>query len=149
MTTKLLSAALAFSVILLGLSLYAQVNRPYHPGSVWELQFIHVKPGMDNSYKDWLASDWKREQEALKSQGVILDYKILETDAHSPNDFNMILMTEVRNLATLESNEQRADAIAQQVMGSDQQQEQGYKNREALREPLGTRIAREVVLTQR
>jgi hypothetical protein len=61
----------------------------------------------------------------------------------------MILMTEVRNLATLQENDQKVDAIAQQVMGSDQQQEQGYKNREALREPLDTRFAREVVLMPR
>jgi hypothetical protein len=41
------------------------------------------------------------------------------------------------------------DALAQQVTGSDQQQQQGYKDRESMREPLGTRIAREVVLTAR
>jgi hypothetical protein len=50
-------------------------------------------------------------------------------------------------LATLEANEQKVDALLQQVGGSDEQQRQGYKNREALRDPLGTRIAREVVLT--
>jgi hypothetical protein len=149
MTTKMLSAALGVTLLLLGLSLYAQVNRPFHNGSVWLLQFIRVKPGMDNAYKNWLAGDWKKEQEAFKSQGLLLDYKVLETESHGTNDFNMILMTEARNLATLEANEQKFDAVAQQVSGSDQQQEQGYKNREALREPLATRIAREVVLSPR
>jgi hypothetical protein len=60
-----------------------------------------------------------------------------------------MLMTEVKDLATLESTEQKADALTQQVMGPDEQQRQGYKNREAIREPLGVRIAREVVLTPR
>lgn len=147
MKTKLLGAALAVTVALLGLSVYAQVKRPYHPGTVWEIQFIRVKPGMDNAYKDWLASDWKKEQDAFKAQGFILGYKVLETEGHNPNDFNLMLMTEVKDLATLEANERKADALAQQVMGSDEQQRQGYKNREALREPLGARIAREVVLT--
>jgi hypothetical protein len=149
MKAKMLGAGLVVSLVMLAFSLYAQVTRPFHPGSVWEIQFIRVKPGMDNAYKNWLASDWKKEQEAFKASGLILGYKILETEAHGPNDYNMMLMTEVKDLATAEANEQKIDALAQQVMGSDQQQEQGYKNRESLREPLGTRIAREVVLTPR
>ena len=149
MKTRLLGAALAVSVVLLGVSLYSQVTRPYHPGTVWEIQFLRVKPGMDAAYKEWLATDWKKEHDALKAQGIILGYKVLETEGHSPNDFNLMLMTEVKDLATLEATEQKADALTQQVMGSDEQQRQGYKNREALREPLGERIAREVVLTPR
>ena len=149
MTTRILSAALATTLLLLALSLYAQVNRPFHSGSVWLMQFIHVKPGMDNAYKSWLASDWKKQQETFKSQGLIDDYKVLETESHSPNDFNLILMTHTRNLATLEANESKFDAVSQQAVGSDQQQQQGYKDREAMREPLGTRIATEVVLAPR
>jgi hypothetical protein len=149
MKTKLLGTALAVSLVALCVSLYAQVTRPYHSGTVWELQFIHVKPGMDSAYKEWLASDWKKEQDAFKSKGMTLNYKVLETEAHSPNDFNLILMTEAKDLATLEANEQKADALAQQVIGSDEQQRQGYKNREEMREPLGTRVAREVVLSPR
>jgi len=148
MKTRLLGAALAVSIVLLGLSLYAQVTRPYHPGTVWNIQFIRVKPGMDSAYKEWLATDWKKQQEAFKAQGLILNYKVLETENHSPNDFNMMLMTEVKDLATLEANEKKVDALSQQVMGPDEQQRQGYKNREAMREPLGERVAREVVLSQ-
>jgi len=148
MKTRLLGAALAVSLVLLGLSLYAQVTRPYHPGTVWNIQFIRVKPGMDSAYKEWLATDWKKQQEAFKAQGLILNYKVLETENHSPNDFNLMLMTEVKDLATLEANEKKVDALSQQVMGPDEQQRQGYKNREAMREPLGERVAREVVLSQ-
>jgi hypothetical protein len=149
MKTKMLGAALVVSLVMLGFSLYAQVTRPFHPGTVWVIQFIRVKPGMDNAYKNWLASDWKKEQEAFKASGLILGYKVLETESHSPNDYNMMLMTEVKDMATAEANEQKMDALAQQVMGSDQQQQQGYKDRESMREPLATRMAREVVLSPR
>src|SRR5437588_7821687 len=121
MNTRLLATALALSVVLLALSLYAQVTRPYHPGTVWTIQFIRVKPGMDSAYKEWLATDWKKESETFKSQGLIMDYKVLETEAHSANDWNMMLMTEVKDLDTLEANERKADAISQQVMGPDEQ----------------------------
>lgn len=149
MKTKMLGAALVVSLVMLAFSLYAQVTRPFHPGTVWEIQFVRVKPGMDNAYKNWLASDWKKEQEAFKASGLILGYKVLETESHSPNDYNMMLMTEVKDMATAEANEQKMDALSQQVMGSDQQQQQGYKDRESMREPLATRMAREVVLSPR
>ena len=149
MKTQLSAVALGICLVALGLSLYAQISRPYHPGTVWQIQFIHVKPGMDSAYKEWLASDWKKEQEAFKAKGLILDYKVLETEDHSPNDFNLMLMTETKDLASLEANEDKFDAVAQQVSGSDEQQRQGYKNREAMRDPLATRIAREVVLSPR
>jgi hypothetical protein len=148
MKSKILGVALAMCLALLGLSVYAQVNRPFHPGAVWEIQFVRVKPGMDNAYKQWLATDWKKEQDAFKAQGLITGYKVVETESHGTNDFNMMLMTEVKDLATLEANERKADSLSQQVMGPDEQQTQGYKNREALREPLATRLGREVVLSQ-
>lgn len=104
---------------------------------------------MDSAYKEWLASGWKKQQEAFKAKGLILDYKVLETEDHSPNDFNLMLMTQAKDLASLEANEGKFDAVAQQVTGSDEQQRQGYKNRESMRDPLATRIAREVVLSPR
>jgi hypothetical protein len=68
--------------------------KPYHNGSVWEIGFIHAKAGMEDRYLRYIASEWKREQEALKKAGIVLDYKVITTEAHGPTDFNVILMTE-------------------------------------------------------
>ncbi len=38
----------------------AQVNRPYRNGSVWQISFIQMKPGMDTAYLNYVAGDWKR-----------------------------------------------------------------------------------------
>jgi len=132
--------------LLLGVSLYAQMERPTHNGTVWELSFIHVKPGMDSAYNKYLASDWKKEQEALKSAGVILSYKVIGTEAHSPNDWDLMLMVEFKDLATLEANQDKADALLQKMFGGDEKVMQGYKERSDIREVLGTRLAREVIL---
>ena len=132
--------------LLLGVSLYAQMERPTHNGTVWELSFIHVKPGMDSAYNKYLASDWKKEQEALKSAGVILSYKVIGTEAHSPNDWDLMLMVEFKDLATLEANQDKADALLQKMFGGDEKVMQGYKERSEIREVLGTRIAREIIL---
>ena len=108
-----------------------------------------MKPGMDNAYLNYVASDWKKLQEALKTQGVILSYKVLETEGHTPADWNLILMVQYKDLASLEANEAKEDTVLQQVEGDDQKQMQGYKERAQIREVTGVRIGREIVLEPR
>jgi hypothetical protein len=150
MTTKrLLVAALSASLLLLAISVFAQVRRPFRSGSVWVVAFIRMKPGMDTAYLNYIATDWKREQEALKKDGQILSYKVLTSEPHNPQDFNIMLMTEYKNLATMEANEQKADDLLQKEFGNDEKQMQGYRDRLAIREVLGQRLAREIILEPR
>ena len=44
----------------------AQVNRPFSNGSVWSIGVIQVKPGMDTAYKNYLATEWKRNSKFLQ-----------------------------------------------------------------------------------
>lgn len=138
------------SVVMLALALpvvsEAQTKRPFHNGSVWSVAFIRVKAGMDVAYLSYLAGEWKREQEAFKKEGLILSYKVLATEPHSPSDFNLMLMTEYKSLAAMEASQEKADALAQRLFGDDQKQMQGYKERLEIREVLGDRLAREIVL---
>ncbi len=146
---RMLFVVLVVSLLAVGISVFAQMNRPWRNGSVWELAFIQMKPGMNTAYLKYVASDWKKEQEALKAQGIVLSYKVLETEGHTPGDWNLILMTEFKDLASLEANEAKAEAIAQQVVGNDEKQMQGYKERAEIREVMGTRLAREITLEPR
>ena len=146
---RVLVAALSVSLLLLAASVYAQVSRPYRNGSVWTIALIRVKPGMDEAYMDYLSKQWKANQEAAKKENLIVSYKVLTTEAHGPDDWNMLLMTEYRDLATMEANEPKQDALAQRVVGDDQKQMQGYRDRLEIREVMGTRLAREMVLDPR
>ena len=148
-TKRFLAAALAASLLLLAASVYAQVKRPFRNGSVWQVSYIRMKPGMETAYLNYIATDWKRNQEASKKEGLILSYKVLTTEPHNPQDFNIMLMTEYKDLATLEANEDKADAVAQRVIGDDAKQMQGYRERLEIREVLGVRQAREIVLEPR
>jgi len=143
---RMLAICLAVCLLLLGASVYAQVVRPTHPGSVWLLSFIHVKPGMSTAYEKYLAGEWKKQEDALKAAGIILSYKVIQTEAHSPNDWDLMLMSEYKDLASLEANEDKVDALLQKSVGGDEKQMQGYKERSEIRELLGTRVAREVLL---
>jgi len=145
-TRNIAVGSFALVLLIAAISVYAQVKRPYHNGTVWDIAFIRIKPGMDTAYMNYLAGSWKTEQEAQKKDGNILSYRVLSVEGHTPGEFNLMLMTEYKNLATMEANEDKAEAVAQKVIGNDAVQMQGYKDRLEIREVMGNRLAREVIL---
>lgn len=146
---RMLVSSLIVLLLMVSVVVVAQVNRPFRSGSVWSVSFIRMKPGMENAYLNYIATEWKREQEAFKKDGQILSYKVITTEAHGSNDWNIMLMSEYKDLATMEANETKADNLAQTVSGNDEKQMQGYRDRLQIREVLDVRTAREIVLEPR
>jgi hypothetical protein len=60
---------------------------------------------------------------------------VLTTEAHGSDDWNMLLLTDYKDLATMEANEPKEDALAERTIGDDQKQIQGYKDREMVLQP--------------
>ena len=143
---RTLVGSLLLFVLIVGISVFAQVNRPFHNGSVWNIAFIRMKPGMETAYLNYLAGQWKANQEASKKEGIILSYKVLTVEGHTPGEWNVMLMTEYKNLAAMEASEDKADALAQKDVGDDEKQRQGYRERLEIREVMGDRLAREIIL---
>lgn len=110
---------------------------------VWVLSFIRVKQGMAFAYEKYLAGDWKKEQEALKAMGMILSYKVIRAEAHNGTDWNLMLMVEYRDLATLEA---KADALLEKKFGGNEKVMQGFIERCEIREVLDTRLAEGISL---
>ena len=146
---RILVSLLIVFVLTVSAVVVAQVNRPFRNGSVWSISLIKMKPGMETAYLNYIAGDWKREQEALKKDGQILSYKVITTETHGSNDWNIMLMSEYKDLATMEANEAKADNLAQSVIGNDEVQMKGYRERLQIREVLDVRTAREIVLEPR
>jgi len=146
---RILIGSLVAIVLTLSVVIYAQVGRPYRNGTVWSIGFIKMKPGMESAYLNYVATDWKRDQEALKKDGQIISYKVLQTEAHGSSDWNLLLMTEYKNMATREANEPKEDALYQRTIGNDEKQRQGYRERLEIREVMADRLAREIVLEPR
>jgi hypothetical protein len=141
----------SFGVVLIALlivvaSSFAQVNRPYRNGSVWDIAYIRMKPGMETAYLNYLAGSWKANQEAAKKEGLIVSYKVIGVEGHGPGEWNLMLMTEYKDLATMEANEDKGDALAQKMIGNDEKQMQGYRDRLEIREVMGNRLGREIIL---
>lgn len=145
-TRRTLIGSLVLLVLIVGISVFAQVNRPYRNGPVWNIAFIRMKPGMETAYLNYLAGQWKANQEAAKKEGIIVSYKVMGVEGHNPGEWNLMLMTEYKDLATMEANEDKADALSQKMIGPDEKQMQGYKDRSEIREVMGDRLAREIIL---
>jgi hypothetical protein len=67
-----------------------------------------------------------------------------ESRPHGPKE--LLILREYASLAAIEANEEKASALTEQTLGSDQVQMQGYEDRSKYREVVGTKYAREIVL---
>ncbi len=139
-------SALAFACVLLFTLPSLAQSKPYHDGPVWEIQFIHAKAGMEDRYLRYLTGDWKKEQEAMKKAGYVLDYKVIVTEAHNPMDPNVILMSQYKDLASMEANADKAEELGRQLFGGSDKVEAGYQDRASYRDIIGERIGREIIL---
>jgi len=137
-----------FAAMLLPALTQAQTPvRPFHDGPVWDITFVRAKPGVGLKYMNYLATDWKTEQEALKKAGLILDYKVIGTEAHGTTDWDLMLMTEFKDLATMEANQDKREEVTNKALKSDDQKMiAGYEERASWREIVGDRVAREIIL---
>ena len=122
-----------------------QVHKFFSPGTVWTVTMIKIASGMDQSYLQYLDGQFKKSEEAQIKAGFEKSYKILRT-MDDGGAWNMLILREYTSLASIETNQEKADALLQQTDGNDQAQMQGYQDRSKYREVVGTKYARELVL---
>ena len=119
---------------------------PYTEGSVWQITLVHAKPGMGDDYLKGLAKSLKTTLEEQKKQGLVVSYKILMGDASTPGDFNIMNMVEYKNMAALDGLRDKTDPIATKIIGGEQQQHDAAVKRAELREIIGSKTMREIML---
>jgi len=152
-----MKTTLIFSVLFAVLFLFAFEQTPaqekdlFEGGTVWSLTFVRTVANKTDDYLKGLAQTWAASMEEAKSEGLIVDYKILQGNAVNKDDFNLVLMIENKNMAVFDPNEQREaafDAIQKKV-----QEKMGEKefdstvtNYDNIRDLQGTKIMREIHL---
>jgi hypothetical protein len=122
----------------------AQSDAPYTDGPVWTITMVKAK--LTDDYLKTQTTNFKAFNEEAKKQGIIMDYKILLGDASSPNDFNIILMTEFKNMAAFDGLRAKLDPIADKLIGGEDVQRQGAVKRMEMREIIGDKLMREITL---
>jgi hypothetical protein len=124
----------------------AQSDAPYTEGPVWTITLVKTKYGMTDDYLKGLAKTFKGTLDEAKKQNLIMDYKILLGDSSSPHDFDILLMVEQKNMATLDNAREKFDPIARKIEGTPDQQRAMATQRVELREILGNKLMREITL---
>jgi hypothetical protein len=124
----------------------AQSDAPYTEGPVWQITMVKTKYGMSDDYLKGLAKSFKGTLDEAKKQGLVMDYKILIGDAATPQDFDILLMVESKNMAAFDNAREKFDPIAKKVEGSVDQQRATAVKRLEIRQIMGDKLMREVTL---
>ena len=122
-----------------------QVHKYFTPGTVWTVTMVRMASGMDQSYLQYLDGQFKKSEDAQVKAGFQKSYKILRT-LDDDGGWNLLLLREYTDLASIEANQDKADALRLEVEGNDQAQMQGYQDRSKYRELIGTKYTRELTL---
>jgi hypothetical protein len=141
---------IALSLLLAGTAaapLEAQATRaPYTEGSVWNLQFIRVKPGMQDDYLNGIRATTKRLFDNAKRQGLVLSYHIISAPSATPQDWDLLIMIEYKNYAALDGLREKVEPIAAQALGGESERRTLAGRRNEIREVVGTKLGRELIL---
>jgi hypothetical protein len=128
----------------MGISSFGQ-TRLYKDGSAWAASFIKTNTGMGVDYLNNLKTTWKAVHDEAIKQGLILSYKILDGEAATPEDWNILLLVEYKNLASMEGQEDKWDAIYKKAIGDESTMKQLRDSRASQRTIYGSKLLREIV----
>jgi hypothetical protein len=84
------------------------------------------------------------QDEAVK-QGLIVSYKILSGSAANPEDWDIMLMREFKDLAAMDGNDDKWQAISKKVIGGEDASKKLNESRVSMRTIYGNKTVREVV----
>jgi hypothetical protein len=139
--TTLLVLAVA---LILSSGLQAQ-EKTYKNGSVWQVGFIKVGANMSVDYLNNLKTNWKATHDEAVKQGVILSYKILVGASANPDDWDVMLMTEYKNLEAVEASEGKWESISKKIIGGEDAAKKLNESRASMRTIYGGKLLREIV----
>jgi hypothetical protein len=141
----ILIVSIAVSTAFTGFCL-AQSDAPYTEGPVWTITMVKTKAGMSDQYLKELANTLKASLEEAKKQNLVVDYKILLGNDATPQDFNVLIMVESKNMAAQDNAREKFDPIARKFVGTTDQQQAIQVKRLDIREIMGTKLMREITL---
>jgi hypothetical protein len=145
--TMMLSVGLALSAI--SVSALAQSGPGYSYGPVTEVDQIHVEYGHFAEYMAWVTSTWMPTMEAAKKAGLIIGYKVLQSEPKLPDQPNVYLEITYRNMAAyagdIGDQADAFEAVTDKVICNTACQNQARVKRNEMRKVLGTEVTREIL----
>lgn len=141
---KIIAINAILMLMIFNVSVNAQ-DKTYKKGTVWTVSMVKTKANMSVEYLNSLKANWKAINDEAVAQGLIISYKILQGNSSNPEDFDIMLMVETKDMATIQANEEKYDAIRKKVMGSEDAIQKVNQARIDVRELYGSKLFYEVV----
>jgi hypothetical protein len=136
-TRVLCASSVLLSLTALATMAYAD-GRDYNDGPVQTVTFIRTVDGHFDDYMHWLATTYKKQQEAAKAAGLITRYEVLVAQPHSQQDADVILVTEFKDWASLDHLGSKLDQVSAKIEGSVEKANQSEADRAKIRTVLGS-----------
>jgi len=108
--------------------------------------YIRTVDGHFDDYMHWLATTYKKQQDAAKAAGLITNWRVLVVEARSPQDPDIILVTEYKNWAALDHLGSKLDEVSTKIEGSVDAANKSEVDRAKIRTVLGARTSQEAIL---
>jgi len=124
----------------------AERRLPYTEGSVYAMTFIRTRAGRTNDYLQNLRAVYQKVMDDAKSQGLILSYRVFLAPAANRGDWDVMTMIEYKNMAAFDGLQDKWEGIYARSIGNEQQQRAGSQERGKVRDILGEKVAREIIL---
>jgi hypothetical protein len=121
-------------------------GRDWNDGPVINVASIRTAEGHFDDYMHWLATTYKKQQEAAKKAGIITAWRVIVIEARGPNEPDVLLVTEFKNWAALDHLGSKLDAVSVEVEGSVEKAAQADAERNKIRTVLGSRTQQEAIL---
>lgn len=138
-------AAALLSTLALATPAMAQESS-YKAGSVWSAARIGVLPGQFENYMDYLATTWKKIQEAGKAEGMVLNYHVLSTNNARAGEPDLVLIIEYKDYATTAQQEAMSKKVNMLLAQDDRKADVASGSRGKMRELMGSIQYQELVL---
>ena len=147
---KRITYAACAAAALLGLSSLSSVafadGKDWSDGPVINVSSIRTVDGHFDEYMHWLATTYKKQQEAAKKAGLITNYQVILIEARGPNDPDVLLVTEFKNWAALDNLGGKFDKVSAEVEGSVEAANKSEADRAKIRTVLGSRTEQVAIL---
>ena len=138
--------ALAFAATTLALTPAAAQRSAGEDGNYWEVSRIDILPGQGEKYIDYLAQQWKKQQEWAKSKGYILSYHVLGNTHPRDGEADLTLITVFKEWPTSAESKRRQDEFVAMMKMDEHQMAAASGDRAVMRRQMGAQLYQEVIL---
>jgi hypothetical protein len=117
---------------------------PLVPGSYWDVTGVKIKDGGGLAYANFLAGEWRENQEFAKSKGWIKSYMIFANSYARPGEPDMYLVTVTEDIPSGATSEKRSDEYMAWRKKTLVQMQKESGNRAEFREVISSSLLQEL-----